>query len=176
MDAGDRWAWSGKQDERPLTSIGRRQAMLMAEVLMQSRLDALYSSPALRCRQTLEPLSEKLGLEVVVTDELREASGYALPPEWERTRAAPTEALGAAYAAGRMFKTLREIQAEVGRGRVAVCSHGDVIPALLALLRGSEDDRFPPPHERRGGWHTLAMDGAAIRVVQHPLIEGFPDA
>lgn len=174
-DAGDKTAWPGDQSERPLSALGIRQAAVLADTLLaESRFDALYSSPALRCRQTLDPLARRFGLKINVLSELDEADGYALPPGWETSRAAPISALGASYAAGRMLRALRLVQGEVGEGRVAICSHGDVIPALLALLRGSEGMQFPPPHEVRGGWYMLAFDGKVIRVVQQPLLGGFP--
>ena len=52
MDAGDRNVWQGDQDERPLTDLGWEQARAQAEALAGEKIDALYTSPALRARQT----------------------------------------------------------------------------------------------------------------------------
>ena len=65
MDAGDRRLWTEDQDLRPLSELGRRQAARMAEALSNGPVDGLYSSPALRCRQTLEPLAARCGLPIV---------------------------------------------------------------------------------------------------------------
>ena len=72
MDAGDRNTWPGDQDERPLSDLGLRQAAALADALRWAPIDALYAGPALRCRQTLDVLSESLGLLVNVLPELDE--------------------------------------------------------------------------------------------------------
>ena len=82
MDAGDRHRWTGHQDERPLSELGRRQAAVMAEALEVEPIEALCGSPALRCRQTLEPLAERFGLPITVLAELRETDDFAPPPGW----------------------------------------------------------------------------------------------
>jgi 8-oxo-dGTP diphosphatase len=72
MDAGDRRRWSEDQDLRTLSELGRRQAERMAAALADGPVDRLYSSPALRCRQTLEPLAKRYALPIVAMPELRE--------------------------------------------------------------------------------------------------------
>jgi broad specificity phosphatase PhoE len=64
MDAGDRHRWTGDQDRRPLSDLGRRQAARLAAALAATPVHALFSSPALRCRQTLEPLADRFGLRI----------------------------------------------------------------------------------------------------------------
>src|SRR5258708_11506190 len=49
---------SGIYDDLPLSRIGREQAQALAERLSDTRFDAMYSSPLLRCQQTAAPLSE----------------------------------------------------------------------------------------------------------------------
>ena len=55
-----------------LTDVGHRQAAAMAEWLAVERIDAIYSSPMARARQTAAPLEERLGLEAVVDDRVKE--------------------------------------------------------------------------------------------------------
>jgi broad specificity phosphatase PhoE len=83
--------------------------------------------------------------------------------------------LGGAYAAGRALQALREIRSRQRQGRVAACSHGDVVPALVAALAGIHGLEAPPPHDRRGGWHTLRLDGDAIEIELQPLLPDFPN-
>ena len=71
MDAGDRRRWSEDQNLRPPSELGRRQAERMAAALADGPVDGLYSSPALRCRQTLEPLAARFALPIVAMSELR---------------------------------------------------------------------------------------------------------
>jgi 8-oxo-dGTP diphosphatase len=66
MDAGDRHAWTGDQDLRPLGELGWRQAEALSEALAGRGIGALNASPALRARQTLEPLSQRLNLTVAI--------------------------------------------------------------------------------------------------------------
>ncbi|MFY1669944.1 histidine phosphatase family protein [Plantactinospora sp. WMMB334] len=44
-----------------------------------SAADAVYSSPALRCRQSVAPFAEAAGLDVVTVAELHEADGFRDP-------------------------------------------------------------------------------------------------
>lgn len=49
----------------PLDETGRMQAMLAAERLKGARLDAVYTSPLLRARQTAEAIAIPHGLSVI---------------------------------------------------------------------------------------------------------------
>ena len=62
--AGEKGAWRGSDDRRPLTPAGQIQAVRLAEALGDLGLTGLWSSPSERCRQTLNPLAERLGLPV----------------------------------------------------------------------------------------------------------------
>lgn len=70
--AGDRRRWQGDDRLRPLDETGRRQAETLAGVLGELGTRALYSSPHLRCVQTLEPASALLGLPIETRPELAE--------------------------------------------------------------------------------------------------------
>lgn len=176
MDAGDRTRWTGDQDVRPLSDLGRRQAARMAEALAAAPFDALYSSPAVRCRQTLAPLAERFGLPIAALPDLRETDGFAPPAGWAWIAPAGgvPDPLGAAYAAGRAWSAVRQIHAAWPSGRVAVCTHGDVLPALAAFLIGAYGLTLPPPDDRRGGWHTLRVADASVSVQHHEVLADFP--
>ena len=113
--AGSRSAWDKADHKRPLSPRGEGQAQAIAAALADEPIDELWTSPSLRCRQTLVPLADKLGLEVQVVDVFDE--GNDGPPA--------LDALLAAAAEGRT---------------IAVCSHGDVIPAVVATAtrRGAD--------------------------------------
>ena len=72
--AGDRDEWSGDDELRPLDERGRSQAEGIAALLRPFGPTAVLSSAAVRCRQTVEPLAEVLGLEVENRGELAEGS------------------------------------------------------------------------------------------------------
>lgn len=86
MDAGDKALkaqWQGDHNERPLVDLGRQQARAQADALSGESIDALYSSPALRSRQTLEPLAESLGLEIIVIEGLGDEETWHVPDGWD---------------------------------------------------------------------------------------------
>jgi phosphohistidine phosphatase len=71
-DAGDPLDWKGADEDRPLSPKGERQAERMARHLESIGIDVdvILSSPKLRAFQTAEAVAERLGREVVISDEL----------------------------------------------------------------------------------------------------------
>ena len=112
VKAGDRSRWDGPDHERPISKTGRRQADALARRLAGENVSALIASPSLRCVQSLEPLAELAGLKVEEDDRL--AEGSSIEESMAVARDAPD--------------------------RAVLCSHGDVIPDLIAALvrRGME--------------------------------------
>jgi 8-oxo-dGTP diphosphatase len=175
MDAGDRAQWRDDQNLRPLNDLGRRQAERLAEALGEQPLDGLYSSPALRCVQSLEPLGRRFRLAIETHEGLSEANGYPSPVGLEQHR--PQAAYGGAFVAGRALSALDTVVSAHPRGRVAVCTHGDTMPALLALLAGRY--RLGSQHEPvglYGYWHTLSFRAGSLTVEFHEAPARFPVA
>jgi 8-oxo-dGTP diphosphatase len=102
--AGDRSKWTGHDPDRALTKKGRRQANAIAESLRDVGVERILTSPYDRCVQTVEPLAAITKAKIEVHDALAEE------PD-----------LDAAYSL---------IDGLVGSNAV-ICSHGDVIPALI---------------------------------------------
>lgn len=105
--ARNREKWEAEDDLRPITKRGRKQAGAIAEILADREIERIVSSPSLRCVQSVEPLAEAVGTKVAVSDALAEG------PD-----------IDAAYAL---------IDSLVGYNTV-LCSHGDVIPAVINRL------------------------------------------
>jgi broad specificity phosphatase PhoE len=146
--AGSRSQWHGRDDDRPLSKKGRRQATAIADRLADAGITELVSSPATRCIQTLEPLGEMLGLAVATDGRLNEGG-------------TGEEAL----------KLAGELTVMNGRA-AAVCSHGDVIPELLRSLRGHCATRIDDPFAwpKASTW-VVTWDGhrwATARYVPPP--------
>ena len=132
--AGDRDAWDGPDDERPLDDEGLAQAQALAAVLPLWEPAAVLSAPPLRCRATVQPFADRAGLPVEVDDRLAEDAGDALT---ERLR-------------------------ELGRaGRtVVLCSQGGVIPDAVAALTGLPRSEVPA---RKGSlWALSFADGRLV--------------
>ncbi|HSO93974.1 MAG TPA: phosphoglycerate mutase family protein, partial [Candidatus Dormibacteraeota bacterium] len=75
--AGDRAGWEGDDRLRPLSEPGRRQADALVGLLNGSALEAVLSSPYLRCVQTVEPLAQHFRLSVQPEPDLAEGAGAA---------------------------------------------------------------------------------------------------
>ena len=59
-------------------------------------------------------------------------------------------------------------------GRVAVCTHGDIVPCLIAFLIGAESLSPPPALVWRGGWYTISIAGSKVDVQHHEAPSDFP--
>jgi 8-oxo-dGTP diphosphatase len=80
--AGDREEWAGDDRERPLDERGHTQADELVERLEPCPIEAILSSPARRCVETVEPLARARGLEIEqrpeLSEELQGTEGAAL--------------------------------------------------------------------------------------------------
>ena len=68
--AGSRKAWTGDDELRPLSKAGRAQARALAKRLAADGITRIFSSPYVRCRQTVEPLAERSGVPVEASEAL----------------------------------------------------------------------------------------------------------
>ncbi|MGH4007759.1 MAG: NUDIX hydrolase [Pseudonocardiaceae bacterium] len=131
-EAGEREAWQGDDDLRPLTAAGWRQAENLRGLLPLFGARRVYSAPPLRCRQTIEGLAADLRVPVIAEPRLSEA-GYAADP--------------AASLDG-----LIEIAAKPG-GPAVVGSQGGVIPDLVSKLAEAAGlDLVDVPSQKGSYW------------------------
>jgi 8-oxo-dGTP diphosphatase len=125
--AGSRSEWDGPDEERPLDERGSDQARRLADVLPLFGPTEVLSAERVRCRETVTPLAERLGLEVGTLPELGE----------EEFQADPRAGL-------EIVRQLLEPRAEPGV--TVVCSQGGAIPSVLMALdvRWPGNREFPP--------------------------------
>jgi 8-oxo-dGTP diphosphatase len=102
--AGSRSRWKGDDALRPLSKSGRAQADAIAARLAGEPIELIMSSPYVRCVDTVEPLSARIGVGVAISDAL--AEGAALP---------------------HALRLLEKVQDR----DVVLCTHGDVMQDLL---------------------------------------------
>ena len=102
--AGDRDRWTGDDRLRPLDERGRRQARALVAPLAGYAVPRLVSSPYVRCVQTLEPIAAHLGLPVEHDPSIAE---------------------------GVSVEKARALIQRLGPGPVVLCTHGDVMEALV---------------------------------------------
>ncbi|MDX1447819.1 MAG: NUDIX hydrolase [Acidimicrobiia bacterium] len=141
--AGDRDSWNDDDRMRPLTRKGRKQAVRIADALFPHHVDAIFSSPYDRCRQTVEPLAERCGLPVEDSDHLAEGARDSATVEWIRG---------------------------LGGKHVVACSHGDVIPAVIRRLEASGVPLYSPTgvfDVKKGSIWTLALEGDRVTAATY---------
>jgi 8-oxo-dGTP diphosphatase len=105
--AGSRHDWTGDDFHRPLSAKGRRQVAGLVEAFGDRPITRVLSSPLVRCIQTVEPIAQRHGIEVEPSDLMAER--------------APTA------------KALALIRSLAGT-EAMLCSHGDVIPAVISAM------------------------------------------
>lgn len=131
-----------------LAPLGHAQARALADWLAGEQVDAIWSSPMRRARETAAPLSAGLGLDVLVDDGLAEydkdAASYipieelkaANDPRWYELPERPEE-----FAAEVVAAVERVVAKHPGQ-RVAVVCHGGVINAYAGHVLGIADPLF----------------------------------
>ncbi len=135
--AGSRTHWDGHDPARPLSDKGRREADQIAASLGDAGISEIWTSPFVRCVETIAPLAERCDVAVQCTDALEEGAAFADTVELvERLAAADITA--------------------------ALCSHGDVIPELLAALARRGVDLDPDGACQKGSVWVLEVDGGRV--------------
>lgn len=156
---------------RPLTAKGFRDAMELCETLSSTRIDAAYSSPYLRARQTIEPIVQARSLIIETVDDLRERllSPSDLPDwrshlkrSWDDFSYAPPGGETSREAQARVVRVLDTIAARHTVGTVILASHGNLIALALNAFIPNIDYEFwesmPMP-----AVFTLIRDGSRWR-------------
>jgi 8-oxo-dGTP diphosphatase len=174
MDAIGRNDWQGAADDRPLTDLGRKQAERIADELSREPVDAIFSSPAARCRESLEPLAKRSGRPVQVTEGFKDTLGYKAPAGWENPNREGPDPLGGAASAGSAYAALRGIHSQVPNGRAILCSYGDIVPALMAFLSGVSGVAMPPRNNKKGAVFTVVFDGEKATLAGRDASPDFP--
>ena len=75
--AGNRSHWAEDDRLRPLSKKGFKQAEAMVAILQTFPISAIFSSPFLRCVQTVEPLARARKLPLKETPSLAEGHGLS---------------------------------------------------------------------------------------------------
>ncbi len=153
--------WEFEDRRRPLDDAGYAQADRLASTLPAAGepLAAIASSPAARCMQTVGPLGASLGLTVAGEPGLQDVFEVPTSDDGDRW-------LDAAWKGGRALAVVDRLVTAHRGSRVVVCSHGDVIPSLVALLVGRDALSLPDVRCPPAGRFTLTFtDGRCTGVV-----------
>jgi len=152
---------AGRDNSVALSEKGNEQALAAADFLTETKFDQIISSPIFRCQETLYPLLESLASRKVqpqhrLDDRLAEMdygdwSGKKLAllskkPLWKDIQNRPSTVRfpgGESFAEmnSRTTDLLSSLSEHSGE-RFLLCSHGDVIKAIIAAALGLHLDQF----------------------------------
>jgi broad specificity phosphatase PhoE len=137
--------------DRPLTERGREQARALADLVLAENVEAIYTSPLSRARETASIVGVRTGLDVVPVNGLREVNTGS----WSGLSRAEVQARfpegferwisgGSGWEDGetyeemgeRVLGAVRKIAAAHPGGRILVISHGGPIRAIHAAAAG----------------------------------------
>ncbi|MEO5832234.1 MAG: MSMEG_4193 family putative phosphomutase [Nakamurella sp.] len=174
---------AGRSTGVGLDEKGAGQATELAGRMTGVHVEKIVSSPLTRCQQTLAPVAEALGLSVEIDERfsevdygtwtgrpLKDLAGEDL---WRIVQARPSAAVfpegeGLAEVSARAVAAIAELVAE-GGGPVLVCSHGDVIKAILADALGLHLD----------GFQRINVTPASLSVIRYssmrPMVDRIND-
>jgi 8-oxo-dGTP diphosphatase len=138
--AGDRGSWTEQDWLRPLSNKGHAQARGLLKLLSDARFGRIVSSPYLRCLETVAPLAGLHGRPVEIDDALAEDA------DLEATLA---------------------LLKDVGEQGGVLCSHGDMIPAVLQHLQTMGVDLGESPRCEKGSVWVLLTDSGSVSAATY---------
>jgi 8-oxo-(d)GTP phosphatase len=144
--AGSRSGWVGDDRARPLDSKGLEQAEQMVRLLSRFGVGRIISADFVRCVQTVEPLSEAIGIpieEEPLNSELDYPGNEAAALELVRSVGSPDSA-------------------------VVISSQGGVIPDILERLAKEDDFDLPGDFEaKKGSTWALSFGGQRLAAAEY---------
>ena len=136
--AGSRSHWSGDDRKRPLSKKGLKQAQELITTFANYDITAVYSSPYLRCMQTVEPIARAHRMKVQAEAGLAEGRG-----------------LEAAY---RFFTDPKADE-------VVLCTHGDIVWELVEdLTKRRVLPAFREDFDKGSTWVVEVKAGAPVKA------------
>lgn len=132
--------WAGDDNLRPLEKNGRRQAEMLAPMLIPFGPERIFSAVPDRCQQTAAPLADELGLPVTVDERFGDEG-------WLHNMVNAQKAFMEVVSLG---------------GTSVIVAQGNVIPDMLAWLSAKGTLPFDGEIEAKKGsvWSLTFSDGA----------------
>ena len=174
-------ALAGRMDGVGMTEKGRAEIVAAAERLAAEKIAAIYASPLRRTRETAEIVGERLGLPIAFCDDLLELDfGEWTGATFDSIRAHPkwhawnTQRSLARIPGG---ETMRAVQHRVVDAIVelnerhlgeslVLCTHGDVIRAMLVFALGMPLDFYNRIEVVQGSISSIQIEPDRIRVLR----------
>jgi broad specificity phosphatase PhoE len=136
--AGDREMWTDDDALRPLTKPGRAQADGLIDLFADFDIAGVYSSPFLRCVQTVEPIARARTLSIKTSPALAEGAGLE----------AAMELMSA-------------------HDDSVFCTHGDIVAELLDELIAQRIIRADAAHVAKGSTWKVELKSGSLRKASY---------
>jgi probable phosphomutase (TIGR03848 family) len=171
---------AGRMPGVVLAERGRAETAAIAERLAAAGIAAIYASPLERTRETAEIVGKRLGLPVILRDDLLELdfgewTGQTFDevrkhprwPEWASHRSISCIPSGETMrqVQRRVVEALIEMREQHPDEAVLVVSHGDVIRAALVFALGMPLDFYARLEVATASISTVRIDNNGIRVI-----------
>lgn len=134
----------------PLSETGKEQALQLADLLNNLKIEKLYSSTFLRCKETIAPFALESKMSIILNEDLRErliSDGLidGFQDVWRKSWIDFDFALPrceSSFSAQKRFVDAVSILRQENSGKtIAVSSHGNVIGLFLNWLDNSYGGR-----------------------------------
>jgi len=161
---------AGRTPSIHLSDRGTTELLRVRDQLVTVPLEAVYSSPLVRARETAEPLATDHGLGVDIEDDLNEVdfgdwtgetfAALASDPCWQAFNARRSAAIvpngeRPADVQRRTVMLLTRLAARHPHGIIAVVSHAEVIRSAILWFAGRSLDDF----------HQVSIDTASVTAI-----------
>lgn len=164
--------YSADELNRPLSERGKEDASKVTELLKNENINVLLSSPYKRAIQTIEGLSEIIGVEIVMEEDFRERLLSEVPvDDFESAIAKVWEDYSFSWEGGesnlvaqnRGIRALEKVWTQYEGKNIAIGTHGNI----MALIMNDLDQKFDFTF-----WKKLDMpDIYKLSFVNQRLIE-----
>ena len=185
--------FAGQLDVK-LTDIGRKQAQLAAEYISENfNIDKIYSSDLSRCYDTIKPLAEKLDMEIITDEGLREICAGVwegryltdIEREYPEDYKVWKENVGLARCTGgesfsecqiRIITTIEKIlKAEQGK-TVVIATHGGVLRTYECYLKNIPlEEMKNVKHMKNAAVSVIEFDGGFTTIKEWDITEHLGD-
>ena len=135
--------WQGDDGDRPLDSLGQRQAKRLLTNYFPFHIEEIHSSDAIRCLETVEPLARSLQIDIIISEDLSE------------------------YRHEVNIDTAVNYARDLLEGEVSalLCSHNPILPMLLKRLVGKKAfDELDTKLNPGESWVLHHRDGEIIAI------------
>jgi 8-oxo-dGTP pyrophosphatase MutT (NUDIX family) len=143
--AGSKARYKGDDTKRALDKNGRAQAESLVGQLLAFGATNVYAADRLRCHQTVEPVAEELGVDIVNEPTLTEEA-YNQNRKRARTRVMEIVAQG---------------------GTPVICTQGKVIPDLIAWWCDRDGVRPDKSRNRKGSTWVMSVCHGRLIAADH---------